>query len=135
MELRLGGQRGLRLAERVAAQQLVADLLAPAPVHVGDLRALAGAEGPGQSVRAQHALQQAVKVEVGIDAEAETVLDGIDVPDVHGVVDGLDALSKRVPGLAVVAARAEAVRLQLAHPDPHLLAVRLASEAATRADR
>src|SRR5258708_13218160 len=134
MELRLSGESGLRLAERVAAEQLVADLLAPAPVHVGDLRALAGAEGAGQPVRAQHALQQAVEVEVGIDAEAETVLDGVDVPDVHGVVDGLDALSQRVPGLAMVAARAEAVRLQLAHADAHLLEVRLAIEAALVAD-
>src|SRR3954470_19832914 len=71
-----------------------------------------------------------MKVKVQIDAEAEAVLDGIDVPDVHGVVDGLNAVTQRVPRLAVMAAGAETVRLQLAHADAHLLEMRLAIEAA-----
>src|SRR3989440_11570557 len=75
-----------------------------------------------------------MEVEIRIDAHAEAVLHGVDVPDVHGVVDGLDALPQRVPRLAVVAARAEAVRLQLADADAHLLEVDLAVEAALVAD-
>src|SRR4029079_4854973 len=84
--------------------------------------------------RAENALQEAVEVEVRIDAHAEAVLDGVDVPDVHGVVDRLHALPQRVPRLAVMAARAEAVRLQLADADAHLLEVHFAIEPALVAD-
>src|SRR5207244_1526933 len=76
----------------------------------------------------------AVEVVVGVDAEGEAVLDGVDVPDVHGVVDCLDPLPQRVPRLAVMAARPEAVRLELADADAHLLEVNLAIEASLVAD-
>src|SRR5216684_2538762 len=62
------------------------------------------------------------------------MLDGIDVPDVHGVIDCLDSLAQRVPGLPVMATRAETVRLQLPEADAHLLKMRLAVEAALVAD-
>src|ERR1051326_4688989 len=136
MELRLRRQRGLGGRHALAAQELVADLLAAAPVHVEELGVLARAPlpAPAAGVRAEDALQKAVEVEVRIDAHTEAVLDGVDVPDVHGVVDGLDALAQRVPRLAVMAARAEAVRLQLADADAHFLEVDLAIEAALVAD-
>ena len=44
-------------------------------------------------IRAQDALEDGVEVEVRVDAEGEAVLDGVDVPDVHRVVDGLDAVA------------------------------------------
>src|SRR3989440_9241419 len=75
-----------------------------------------------------------MEVEIRIDAHAEAVLHGVDVPDVHGVVDRLDALPQRVPRLAVMAARPEAVRLQFADADAHLMEVNLAIEAALVAD-
>src|SRR4051794_39920940 len=77
-------------------------------------------------VRRQHSLQHAMEVEIRVDAEREAVLDCVDVPDVHRVIDRLDALAQRVPRLAVMAARAKAVRLQLAEADAHLLKVRFA---------
>src|SRR4051794_5039324 len=134
MELRLRRERRLLFAERDAGQQLVADLLAAAPVHVVDLGEMPRRDRLAFRVRAEDALQQRVEVEVRIDAHRQAVLDRIDVPDVHRVVDRLHAVPQRVPRLAVMAAGAEAVRLQLAHADAHLLEVRLAIEAALVAD-
>src|SRR5436189_1561793 len=132
MELRFRRPRRLFVGYLHAVAPLLAYRFASAGVHVHQFRELARSRihGFASAVRAQDALQHAVEVEVRVDAEGEAVLDGVDAPDVHGVVDGLDAVAQRVPRFAVMAARAEAVRLQLADADAHLLKMRLAIEAA-----
>src|SRR5438105_10643222 len=133
MELRLRRQRGLGIGQRLTTEKLVENLIPSRPIHVENFVPLA-AERLAAGIRRQHALQHAMEVKVRIDAEGEAVLDGVDVPDVHRVIDRLDPLAQGVPRFAVMAARAKAVRLQFAEADAHLLKMRLAIEAALVAD-
>src|SRR5688572_26122798 len=100
------------------------------PIHLTDFVKLRRAR-PNRlaaTVPFENPLIERVKVKIRIDAEREPVLECIDAPDVHGVVDGLNPFLQCLPNLAVVAANLEAPVLKLPEADFHVEEVALAKQ-------
>ncbi|MNT23055.1 hypothetical protein D3C72_1584630 [compost metagenome] len=55
---------------------------------------------------------EAMKVFIGVDTQANSMLKSVDVPDVHSIVDGLNAFFQSMPSFPVMGSDFKATILQ-----------------------